>query len=162
MPKVAALPAPSADRDEDFALEDFLPYRLAVAAHTVSRALSSIYAERFDLSIAEWRVIANLGRFGPLSAGEIAAKSNLDKPKVTRALKRLADTGQILRAIVQGDRRQSRISLSRKGQGTYRSIAGLAQRWEQHLLAALDADDRRRFDQSLRVIEARARALAGQ
>ena len=56
-------------------LEHFLPYRFAVLAQEVSRAFSSVYAERFGLSIPEWRILANLGRFGPLYAGELAARS---------------------------------------------------------------------------------------
>ena len=96
-------------------LEDFLPYRLAVLAHTTSRELSGVYGERFGLSIPEWRVLANLGRFGPLYAGELAERSSMDKPKVTRALQRLEAGGLVQRAIDAEDRRQVRLALTRRG-----------------------------------------------
>ena len=96
-------------------LEAFLPYRLAVLAHTTSRALAGVYAERFGLSIPEWRILANLGRFGPLYAGELAERSSLDKPKVTRALQRLEAAGLTQRVVGAEDRRQVRILLSRRG-----------------------------------------------
>ena len=143
----------------DFALEAFLPYRLAVLAHAVSRALSTVYADRFGLSIAEWRVVANLGRSGSLSAGEVAIRSNLDKPKVTRALKRLQHTGHIIRSIEKGDRRQSRIALSAKGRAVYRDIAVLAAAWERDMLASLSPRQRTAIATSLRLLEHRAQCL---
>jgi len=73
----------AAEAETLLVLEDFLPYRLAVLAHTMSRELSGVYGARFGLSIPEWRILANLGRFGPLYAGELAERSSMDKPKVT-------------------------------------------------------------------------------
>ena len=83
----------AAEAETLLVLEDFLPYRLAVLAHKTSRELSGVYGERFGLSIPEWRILANLGRFGPLYAGELAERSSMDKPKVTRALQRLQAAG---------------------------------------------------------------------
>jgi DNA-binding MarR family transcriptional regulator len=34
-------------------------------------------------------VLANLGRCGALDAGELAERSSMDKPKITRAVQRL-------------------------------------------------------------------------
>src|SRR3954454_12826409 len=48
-------------------LEEFLPYRLSVLTSTVSRALARMYEQRFGLTVAEWRIMAILARFGPLS-----------------------------------------------------------------------------------------------
>jgi len=131
------------------ALEAFAPYRLAVAAHTVSRALSSIYTKEFGLSIPEWRVLANLGRSGPLNAGELAERSSMEKPKVTRALQRLEARGLTQRAIVSADRRQVRLTLTRRGRLQFRQIAALALEWETELLGALSAADRSALDRIL-------------
>jgi hypothetical protein len=89
----------AAEAETLLVLEDFLPYRLAVLAHKTSRELSGVYGERFGLSIAEWRILANLGRFGRLYAGELAERSSMDKPKVTRALQRLEAGGIVQRAV---------------------------------------------------------------
>ena len=103
------------EAETSLVLEEFLPYRLAVLAHTMSRELSGVYGERFGLSIPEWRILANLGRFGPLYAGELAERSSMDKPKVTRALQRLEAGGLLRRAIDADDRRQVRLALTRRG-----------------------------------------------
>lgn len=130
-------------------LEAFVPYRLAVAAHAVSRALSEVYSQEFGLSIPEWRVMANLGRFGPLNAGELAERSSLDKPKVTRALQRLEARGLLQRAVLSADRRQVRLTLTRRGRLQFRQIAALALDWETSLLEALAPAERAAFDRVL-------------
>ncbi len=130
-------------------LEQFLPYRLAVLAHTMSRELSGVYGERFGLSIPEWRILANLGRFGPLYAGELAERSSMDKPKVTRALQRLEAAGLLRRAIDADDRRQVRLALTRRGQSMFREIAALALDWERQFLAPLAGSERKALDRIL-------------
>ncbi|MBX9589326.1 MAG: MarR family transcriptional regulator [Hyphomonadaceae bacterium] len=130
-------------------LEAFAPYRLAVAAHTISRALSEVYTREFGLSIPEWRVLANLGRFGPLNAGELAERSSMDKPKVTRALQRLEARGLTQRAVVSADRRQVRLALTRRGRLVFRQIAALALDWEAGLLGALSEAERKALDRIL-------------
>ena len=55
-------------------LEAFLPYRLAVLAHTTSRALAGVYAERFGLSIPEWRILPTSAVWSAY-AGELAERS---------------------------------------------------------------------------------------
>ena len=138
------------------ALETFAPYRLAVAAHIVSRALSSIYTKEFGLSIPEWRALANLGRFGPLNAGELAERSSMEKPKVTRALQRLEARGLTQRAIVSADRRQVRLTLTRRGRLQFRQIAGFALEWEAELLDALSPAERTAFGRILTKLMRRA------
>jgi DNA-binding MarR family transcriptional regulator len=137
-------------------LEAFVPYRLAVTAHSVSRALSAIYTREFGLSIPEWRVMANLGRFGPLNAGELAERSSLDKPKVTRALQRLEARGLTERGVVATDRRQVRLTLTRRGRLMFRQIAALALDWETRLLSCLDDGERRKLDRILTKLTQRA------
>ena len=130
-------------------LEAFMPYRLAVLAHATSRALAGVYAEKFGLSIAEWRILANLGRCGPLYAGELAERSSLDKPKVTRALQRLEAAGFTQRVVGSQDRRQVRILLSRRGRSVFREIAALALEWEKNFLAPLAKGERQALERIL-------------
>ena len=141
--------AAAPDAEPELLLEEFLPYRLAVLAHTMSRELAGVYGKRFGLSIPEWRILANLGRFGPLYAGELAERSSLDKPKVTRALQRLEGGGLLQRAIDAQDRRQVRLALTRRGRALFRQIAALALDWEAQFLAPLSDAERRTLDRVL-------------
>ena len=59
-----------------FDLDQFLPYRLAVAAAQVSRRFARRYAAEAGLTIPEWRVLAHLDGCGPVSVREITARVN--------------------------------------------------------------------------------------
>jgi DNA-binding MarR family transcriptional regulator len=144
-----------------FDLDGFLPYRLAVLAETVSRAFSSVYRQQFGLSVAEWRILANLTAKGPLTAGEVAARSNLDKPKVTRALGRLTSRGLIVRSVGERDRRKAHIRVSATGARLFRQIAPLALEWEHQLLGALTKDQHVVLARSLDALNARAHETMG-
>lgn len=142
-------------------LERFLPYRLSVLTNTVSRSIAREYAARFGLTIAEWRVMAVLGRFAPLSARDVVARTAMDKVRVSRAVAGLLKEKLILRRVDPGDRRRVLLSLSARGQGIYRQIAPLAIAREAELVAALSDSERRQLDRLLAKLQARAESVSG-
>src|SRR3546814_9508084 len=82
-------------------LERFLPYRLSVITNRISGALSRHYAARFGISIPEWRVIANLGRYPGLSANQVAERSAMDKVTVSRAVARSEEHTSELQSLMR-------------------------------------------------------------
>lgn len=76
---------PPAGAAEGFLLEAFLPYELSVAANRISRLFARRYSAEFGLSIAQWRVLAVVGRFGHIAPGAVAERAEMDKVKVSRA-----------------------------------------------------------------------------
>lgn len=132
--------APSPD-PSGLTLDAFLPYRCAVLAEKISRALSKLYTERFGLSIPEWRIMANLGVHGVLSPQQAAQLGNMDKAKVSRAIASMVDSGLLRRDPDPADNRAALLRLSDRGVAVYRDIAPLALDWERELLAALTPDE---------------------
>src|SRR5690349_8605580 len=120
-------------------LERFLPYRLSVLSNRISAEIARLYARRFRLSIPEWRVMAVLGRFGPLSASQLVEKTAMDKVRVSRAVARLAASGRLARRTDEADRRRAVLDLSAEGGRVYAEIAPLALEVERRLLARLGA-----------------------
>lgn len=118
-------------------LEDFLPYRLAILSHSVSHSIATVYDDRFDLSIPEWRVIAIVGRFPGLSAVEVAERTVMDKVAVSRAVSKLVKNGRIDRRFADADRRRSILNLSEKGEELHNEVAPFALQMEADLLADL-------------------------
>jgi DNA-binding MarR family transcriptional regulator len=137
---------PAAEPEAAFALEHFLPYRLSVLTNTMSRAFARRYGERFGLSIPEWRVMAVLGRFAPLSANEVAERTAMDKVRVSRAVARLMKAGLIDRATDSGDRRRSALKLSRAGRRMHDGIIPMARQIEAALLDRLTPSERASLD----------------
>ncbi len=144
---------------DELILEDFLPYRLSILAHTVSSTVASVYDKRFNLSIPEWRVIAILGRFPGLSAVEVAERTLMDKVAVSRAVSKLIKNGRIDREFADADRRRSILNLSEEGRRVHDEIAPLALQFERDLLQGLSAEDVQRLDILMERLLARARLI---
>lgn len=128
--------------DRPLELERFVPYRLSVLSNTLSQAIAREYQTRFGLSVTEWRVLAVLGRYAGLSAGEVAERTAMDKVAVSRAVARLLGDDRVRRAVHRGDRRRSVLALTPKGQRIYEQIAPRALEYERQLLQVLDAEER--------------------
>jgi DNA-binding MarR family transcriptional regulator len=142
-------------------LDSFLPYRLNVLAKRISRELARRYADQFGIGVAEWRVLAILGRDSPLSSNDIGERTQMDKAKVSRAVARLVDAGRICRAPHPDDQRLLRLSLTDSGQELYGQIAPLALDWQQQWLARLNPDDHVMLQSVLAQLEAGLDAVAG-
>jgi DNA-binding MarR family transcriptional regulator len=123
-------------------LEQFLPYRLSVLTNRISSALSAHYAEQFNLTIPEWRVMAILGPAPGLTASEIGERSAMDKVQVSRAVARLMKAKRLTRRIDRLDRRRATLDLSPAGRAIYASIIPLARSFEAQLLAPFDLKER--------------------
>jgi DNA-binding MarR family transcriptional regulator len=141
-------------------LDRFIPYRLSVLTNTVSMLIARAYEQEFGLSIPEWRVIAVLARYPDLSAVEVAERTAMDKVAVSRAVSRLLARRRITRGYDEGDQRRSILRLSASGQSVYRKVAPLALRYEEELLDALSAGERRVLDQLIGRLTERAREMA--
>jgi DNA-binding MarR family transcriptional regulator len=130
-------------------LERFLPYRLSVVSNRISAAIARLYAKRFDLTIPEWRLMAVLGRFGPMTANALCERTAMDKVRVSRAVARLLEAGRIEREIDPVDRRRAVLALTPAGRAIYVEIVPLALGAEARLLSALTPEERATFERLL-------------
>ncbi len=135
-------------------LEAFLPYRLATVSNRISRAIATLYSERFGLSIPEWRVMAVLGERPEISANAVAERTAMDKVAVSRAVRRLLKKGLLERHFAPDDRRRSVLALSSAGRAVYREVVPLARRFETALLTALTPEEATIFSLLLSKLEA--------
>lgn len=142
-------------------LERFLPYRLSLLSNRISATISRAYAERFTLSITEWRVMAVLARFPGLSSNEVAERTAIDKVAISRAVSNLLRHGRLQRETHGSDRRKSVLTLSAAGQAICDAVVPRAEAYEQALLACLDEGERAALD---RIIEKlmRQQAIAAE
>ncbi|HLT90931.1 MAG TPA: MarR family transcriptional regulator [Woeseiaceae bacterium] len=140
-------------------LEDFLPYRLSILSNIVSSIIASTYEKRFGLTIPEWRVIAVLGRFPGLSAGEVAERTLMDKVAVSRAVSKLLKSGRIDRQFADADRRRSILNLTEEGRRVHDEIAPLALQFEEDLLHGLGDEEIHMLNVLTERLLARARLI---
>jgi DNA-binding MarR family transcriptional regulator len=154
-----AIKAAEAEPQRTLELERFLPYRLSVLANTISNAIASAYAERFALSIPEWRVLAVLARTPGLSSAHVAERTAMDKVAVSRAVAALVRSRRVERTVEESDRRRTRLRLTARGSAVYDEVAPWALAYEDAVLRGLPARTRRNLDTALDELQRRARQL---
>lgn len=131
---------------DSFELSDFLPYRLAILSERVSRRLSLDYGRTHGIAMAEWRVLVHLGRCKAASVREIHNYANLEKPRVSRAVKKLSESGLVRKSESKEDHRLVSISLTKKGHAALQEILTNALALENRLLNALSEEERAALD----------------
>ncbi|MEM5518194.1 MarR family transcriptional regulator [Henriciella sp. AS95] len=127
--------------DTTLSLDSFLPYRLSVLSNAVSRKIADMYEREFDISIWQWRILAVLGESEGLTSTEVAARTLMDKPAVSRATAALLDRGLISRTSDTTDRRKAALRMTRKGRDVYDAIIPRALAYERDLMSALSAEE---------------------
>lgn len=134
---------PDNDALAELDLEGFLPYRLSNLAERISQALSSIYAEQFDLTIAQWRIVAWLQQERTLTAKRICQLTAMDKARVSRAVSQLLERELIERHRDPTDQRTLWLSLAPAGLNLLDELIPRALDWEAQLVETLSAAEYR-------------------
>jgi len=106
-----------------------------------------------ELSPSLTAALATVGRHGPLTPSELAARERIQRPTATRVLARLEELGLIARTPDPQDRRSSLVAVSATGSALLdelrtRKTAFLAERLE-----GLDADERAVLDRAADILE---------
>jgi DNA-binding MarR family transcriptional regulator len=124
-------------------LDQFVPYRMVHLAANISLALSKIYKQEFDITIPEWRVLAQLAQQQKLYSKDIAEITSMDKSKVSRAVKVLENKQYLLRQTDKNDNRAAYLSLTVQGKALYEKIVPKALQWEKQLIDVLEVSEHR-------------------
>ena len=135
----------SSNSTDSLVLNQFIPYRVVNLGKQISDSLAKIYSEEFDLSVAEWRVLASLAELPAQTARDIGTSTSMDKAKMSRAVKLLDEKACLLKKKNPNDNRASYLTLSAKGMRLYHDIAPRALAWEEELISVLQADEHRVF-----------------
>lgn len=143
-------------------LEQFLPYRLNVVATLVSQALSRVYASRYRIGVAEWRVLVTLGQFGILTGKAISAHTHMHKTKVSRAVALLEKRKLLTRRTNRADMRESLLSLTPSGRTIYEELAPPALDFARRLTDILTPADYDAFHRALAQITRRSAELIAE
>jgi DNA-binding MarR family transcriptional regulator len=134
-------------------LANFTPFRLNRLANGVSEHLSEVYKRRFGLEIPEWRVVATVGAACACNAQYIADSTRMHKTRVSRAIAHLVKRGLIERAPNADDRREMQLRLTKAGRELYAELIPLALERQRALLACLNEEELRGFNEGLEKLE---------
>jgi DNA-binding MarR family transcriptional regulator len=158
---VQSMPAPAPGADQAMLkLDEFLPYRLNVCSSLVTQALSRIYAERYRMGVAEWRVLVTLGEFGLMTAKAIGTHSHMHKTKVSRAVAQLERRKLVSRRANRADLREAFLSLTPSGRAIYNELAPAALDFVRQLLETVDPAERAALGRALTKLIERSEQLS--
>lgn len=143
-------------------LSMFLPYQLAFSVGVISRVLATELRRGFGLNVAEWRVMAILGSFAPLSTRTLARYSAMEKSKISRATSRLIARGFVVRSADPTDKRLLLLHFSARGKRLYERMAAVALDYEQALLHRVGADDAAGLVKTLTALREAAQAFEAE
>ncbi|MEM7288148.1 MAG: homoprotocatechuate degradation operon regulator HpaR [Actinomycetota bacterium] len=117
-----------------------LPMALLQARESAMRLFRPLLAEH-DLTEQQWRVLRALTATDmPVDAGELAARTFLLAPSLSRILANLEDRDLIVRAVDPDDQRRSLIALSAAGAAQVRAIAPESEQRYTAIETAFGAD----------------------
>ncbi|WP_203073887.1 MarR family winged helix-turn-helix transcriptional regulator [Falsiroseomonas ponticola] len=146
-------------------IRDLLSYRIHRLANALSRGAALRYRQEFGVSLMEWRILALLGGFAPLTLRDLARESGLDKAQASRAVKALVARGLVERESGPSDGREVALRLSAEGQRVQDGLMRAAREREAAFRAALPPGSLAMLEEAIRLLTAEARrqaALAAQ
>lgn len=142
-----------------FLLDEFLPYELSVAAGRTTRLFARRFEAAFGVSIAEWRVMAVVGRFGTITPSTVAERTDMDKVKVSRATASLVAANLLEQGPAPHDGRARLLRLTRKGRVVHDSLVPLALALEAQVAAGLTDEEWATLRSCLRRLQEHVRTL---
>ncbi|NKC32154.1 MarR family transcriptional regulator [Roseomonas sp. BU-1] len=142
---------------EPATIRDLLSYRIHRLANALSRGAARRYRAEFDVSLMEWRILALLGGFAPLTLGDLARESGLDKAQASRAVKALVARGLVERAAGAADARAVALRLSPEGARVQAGLMRAARARDAAFRAALPAETLAVLEDAIRLLQAEAR-----
>jgi DNA-binding MarR family transcriptional regulator len=154
-----SVPAPTPESTAE-TIKDLLSYRIHRLANALSRGAALRYRREFGVSLMEWRILALLGGFAPLTLKDLARESGLDKSQASRAVAALVGRGLVLREIGPEDGREVALRLSAKGQRTYEGLMRAARERDAAFAACLTEPERAVLDTAILRLQAEARRQA--
>ncbi|MEL6170307.1 MAG: MarR family transcriptional regulator [Pseudomonadota bacterium] len=126
--------------DKPFALEQFLPYLLNLAAEECGRGFQAVYKSRYGMLRTEWRVLFHLGLHGEMTARDISMRARTHKTKISRAVAALELKRFLKRDRSTRDRRHEVLRLTSAGEAAFDDLSATASAFDAKLVARLAPD----------------------
>jgi DNA-binding MarR family transcriptional regulator len=121
---------------------DHLPYRLLVLARMIDRQAARQLQQEFEITLAEWRVLAFICAAGPATASAVGHSGGIDRAEISRAVAKLERKELVTRQPDPGNRRKLIISPTDRGHSLFVLIRDDRRAFFRMLLADLEADQR--------------------
>ncbi|PTT47146.1 MarR family transcriptional regulator [Aeromonas sp. HMWF016] len=135
-------------------LAHYPPYQLVHAAEMLRDTFEQFYEQRYQLTVPQWRLMMVLGPNYPISQKELVEASGMDKVRISREIRRLAEKGIIFTENSEQDKRISLVSLTDTGLALFQQLKSEAGSWQHTLTDYLPSESREAIRQHLHSVSA--------
>jgi len=136
-----------------------LTYRLLVLSNTLGKGAIRLYAGRYGVPLAEWRLLAALALEAPISVNALASALRADKGWISRVVGALAGKGLAEVGGDAADARRVRVQLTDPGRALYARILPAAIARQRKLVSVLSPVELRTLDRLLEKLQQQADRL---
>lgn len=139
-PARAKTPQPKSQKaaERSPALHLFM-FKVGILRRLIERYSNPTIPERFDTTVAEWRVLTHLYGCPPMTATDLSVELCADKAEVSRACNSLIAKGHVIRRADRSDARSTLLAISPSGIAVHDRILPLRQALEAELGTVLGA-----------------------
>lgn len=124
-------------------IRDRLGYRIQNLSNKMILRANRTYMEKFNVGAREWRVMAVLMLLDEGTAKEICDITLMDKANVSRAVRRLIQTGHLKEKPDSADKRTTVLVPTKKGEDLYYRIKKISDAREKKFMKALSPTERK-------------------
>lgn len=127
----------------------FIPLRFQLLTRMIERELSRDMQAAFQISVAEWRILALTCTEGPISAADVAASYEADPGQISRAVAALVRGGHIRRERLSNSGNKKNITPTPHGRQVFEALHQKRQAYFGTIMRDLSEDDMAALDRML-------------
>jgi len=121
-PEDGPAPQPIPDTSETERNRQYVLYRLMKTSNLLTRPFFARFAEQYELSLTDWRVIMILAHLGEAAAHEICDSLGMHPMNVSRSVASLRKQGRVTEHRDPNNRRRKILTLTPEGWALYQKL----------------------------------------
>lgn len=125
----------------DIGGRSYFGYRMVLAARLFDRRIIEVLAETGNLTLPQWRVVAQLGLLTTGTVRSMADGAAVDRAEVSRAARELMQLGLVSRHENGADKRSPTFTLTEAGKKSFGAIRKPIGKFVAHMVDGLDPKD---------------------
>ena len=142
------------------AVDDLLNFRINRLLASSGSLITRLCEGRYGITRREWRLICILAADGAMSPTQLAVRSHLERPRVSRHVADLVAKQLLVRVADPDDRRRAQLDITARGRNLHAQFFPQSVKLNNLVLSVLTAAEADAFDRALTKLTQAADKLA--
>lgn len=145
--------------DKPATVDELLNYRLARLLASSGGMTTRLCEGRYGITRREWRLIALLADYGPMSPSALAEQAHLKRARVSRLITDLIDKRLVVKVTLPSDKRRASLDLTQRGRQLHADLFPQSVQFNKMVLSVLTPVQLAAFDEALMLLTNNAERL---